>query len=339
MRALAVSTVGLSGCNVRLSPYAAVVNGSEISETQMQDALSAIATNAGYRCTIEAGGTSRIAGAGVGTYDAAFSAEVLSILIQDKAVRQDLVRLGLPEPAGLDSAALAQVESATTPATGCPGTAASVVAAFPAFYRLKLVQFQLDEYALAARLAGTRLTPGALAAFSAAHKPEASLACVSVIVVTTKADAASLRRRLVAGGNFAAIAKAHSIDTATAPNGGSVGCIPDSDFSAPLNKDVAALRLGQVSSPISFSSDWLLLLVTQRRPETEVQLVSTLLAEEQTPLGTLIAHILRSASVDVDPRFGTWDPRTSPPRVQPNTPPPARIVPNPSANAGPAASG
>ncbi|HKH88434.1 MAG TPA: hypothetical protein VKA05_06405, partial [Acidimicrobiales bacterium] len=95
LAALAISTLGLSGCNVRFSPYAAVVNGSEISQTQTHDALSAIAGNAGYRCSIQAGGTSRIAGAGQGTYSAAFSAEVLSILIQDKVIRQDVVRLGL----------------------------------------------------------------------------------------------------------------------------------------------------------------------------------------------------------------------------------------------------
>jgi len=32
LAALCVLTLGLSGCNVRFSPYAAVVNGSEISQ-------------------------------------------------------------------------------------------------------------------------------------------------------------------------------------------------------------------------------------------------------------------------------------------------------------------
>ena len=225
--ALAVSTLGLSGCNVRFSPYAAVVNGSEVSQTQMQDALSAIAANAGYRCTIEAGGTSPVFGAGDGTYNAAFSAEVLSILIQDKVVGQDLVRLGLPEPASLQPVALAQVEAASTPATGCSGTGASVIAAFPSSYRQQLIRFQVDEDVLAAHLAGTTLTAGGLAAYAASHRAATTLACVSVIVVETKATAAALRSRIVRGASFAALAKAHSIDTSTAPKGGALGCIPD----------------------------------------------------------------------------------------------------------------
>jgi parvulin-like peptidyl-prolyl isomerase len=333
--ALAVSTLGLSGCNVRFSPYAAVVNGSEVSQQQMQDAQSAVASNAGYRCTIQAGGTLRVAGAGDGTFNAAFSAEVLSILIQDKVVRQDLVRLGLPEPAGLDPVALEQLQAASAPATGCTGTGASVVAAFPAAYRQQLIRFQVDEDVLAAHLAGATLTPGGLAGFEASHQAATTLACISVIVVKTKATAASLRRQLLGGASFAALAKAHSLDTSTAAQGGAIGCLPDAEFSAPLNKDVAALTIGRVSSPISFSSAWLLLLLTQRRPETYAQLVSSLLTEEQGPLGNLITRLVRAATVEIDPQYGSWKTATSPPRVEPNPGPPARYVPNPSASVGP----
>jgi hypothetical protein len=337
LAALGVSTVGLSGCNVRFSPYAAVVNGSEISQGQMHAALSAIAGNSGYLCSIAASGTTHVAGAGQGSYSSAFSAEVLSILVQDKAVGQELARLKLQEPSSLSSAALAQVEAASTPASGCQGTGASVVAAFPTSYRRELVSFQLDEFALAAHLAGTTLTPAGLERFAARYPNEASAACVSVIVVNTKATAASLRRQLLAGASFAALAKAHSIDTQTAPSGGAVGCIPDSDFSAPLNADVAALSVGRVSEPISFSSAFLLLLVTQRRPESRTALVSSLLTKEQSALSALIDHLVRSAKIQVDPRYGSWNLTASIPRVQPNPAPLARFVPNPGANSGPVA--
>ena len=305
-------------------------------------------SNAGYRCTIEAGGTSRIAGAGVGTYDAAFSANLLSILIQDKVIRQELVRLDLPEPSRLDSVAVSEVESATTPATGCPGTGASVLAAFPLSYRLRLVQLQEDEEVLAAHLAGSSLLPSSLATYAAGHEGEASQACVSVIEVTSEPLASSLWRQILHGANFADLAKAHSVDTSSASSGGALGCIPDSDFSVPLNTDIAALKVGHVSRPVAFSFQsssgtsaeaWLLLLVTRRVPETYAQLVSTLLDREQTALGALIGHLVRSANIEIDPRYGTWDLKQNPPRVQPNPGPSARIVPNPNANAGPAASG
>ena len=273
-------TFGLSGCNVRFSPYAAIVNGSEISQTQLGDALSAVVNNAGYKCSIESGGTSQLVGAGEGTYNATFTAEVLSILIQDQVARQEVVRLGLPEPSGLNPVALAQLQAASAPASGCSGSGASVLAAFPPSYRKLLLRFQVDEDALSAHLAGTTLRPAPLGAYTAHHKTEMMLACVSVIEAGTKATALSLRSQIQGGAKFAVVAKAHSIDSATASQGGVIGCIPDADFNAPLNKVIAGLTVGRVSSPISFSSDWLLLLVTQRHSETYQQLIPSLVAQE-----------------------------------------------------------
>ena len=305
--ALALSTLGLSGCNVNLSPYAAQVNGSVISQQQMQDALSAIAGNAGYRCTIAAGGTSHVTGAGDGTYNAGFSAEVLSILIQDEVVRQELVRLKVPEPSYLAAIARSQLEVATTPASGCPGgTGAAVFAAFSPSYRAQLLAFQMDQDALSARLAGTSLLPSGLAAYEAAHQSEASIDCVSVLEVGTKKVATSLRSQLLRGASFAALARAHSIDQTTAPLGGAVGCIPDADFNAPLNTLIAGLTPGQVSSVVPFRTDWLLLLVTGRRAESSSQLISSLATKEQARLGAVIDGLIRSAKVAVDPRYGTW---------------------------------
>jgi len=339
LAALAISTLGLSGCNVRFSPYAAVVNGSEISQTQTHDALSAIAGNAGYRCSIQAGGTSRIAGAGQGTYSAAFSAEVLSILIQDKVIRQDVVRLGLPEPSALDPIALSQLESATAPVTGCAGTGASVVAAFPPGYRQQLIQFQMDEDALTAHLAGATLTPAPLAGYVASHQGTMSLACISLIEIATKAEGSSLRRQILRGASFAALARAHSTDASTAPNGGVLGCIPTAEFNAPLNKVVAALTPGRVSQLISFQSGWLLFLLAQRRPETFTQLVTSLSIQEQASFGAELTRLIRSAKIEIDPQYGTWNRKSNLPHVQPNAGPPSRVVPNPSANLGPGTSG
>jgi len=89
-------SLGLSGCNVRFSPYAAVVNGTEISQTQLHSAILAIMANSSYKCAIESSGTTHFTGAGQGTYNSTFTAEVLSILIQDKVVGQYVSKLKLP---------------------------------------------------------------------------------------------------------------------------------------------------------------------------------------------------------------------------------------------------
>jgi hypothetical protein len=105
-----------------------------------------------------------------------------------------------------------------------------------------------------------------------------------------------------------------------------------------LSSDLAALSIGQVSTPISFSSDWLLLSVSQRQSESYAQLVSSLVALKQSALSKVFPQLIRSADVQVDPQFGTWDTKASLARVNANTGPPAKIVPNPGANSGSSAS-
>ena len=59
-------------------------------------------------------------------------------------------RCGSQSRSSLEAAALAQLEQASTPASGCTGSGASVLAAFPAWYRQVLLRFQEDEDALSA---------------------------------------------------------------------------------------------------------------------------------------------------------------------------------------------
>ena len=252
LAAICALAFGLSGCNVSLTPYAAIVNGSVISQTQLRSALSAIANNASYKCAIESNGTTHVAGAGQGTYNSTFSAQVLSILVQDEAVRQYVASRALPEPSAVTPIALAQLEAATAPPSTCPGSGQSVVAAFVPSYRSVLVKFQVDEDALSARLAGASLTD--LSSYVAAHRNVMSLACVSVIEVATEATAKSLRSRLLGGASFSSLAKADSTDSTTAADGGAIGCVPDSEFTAPLDVLIAGLKVGVVSSPISFGT-------------------------------------------------------------------------------------
>jgi parvulin-like peptidyl-prolyl isomerase len=162
-----------------------------------------------------------------------------------------------------------------------------------------------------------------------------SLACLSVIEVASKKTALSLRQRLLKGASFAALAKANSVDSSTAPQGGAIGCVPDSELTAPLDTIVAGLALKTVSNPVAFSSDYLLLEVTAREPETYPQLVSSIVGLEQPTLGKFFPKLIKGAKVQLDPQYGTWDEKGSLARVVANPAPPAALVPNPAANAGP----
>ena len=64
----------------------------------------------------------------------------------------------------------------------------------------------------------------AVAAYYDANKSLFTQACVSVIATDTEAHADQLVAEMNAGQSFAAVAKASSLDTPTAANGGALGC-------------------------------------------------------------------------------------------------------------------
>ena len=159
-------------------------------------------------------------------------------------------------------------------------------------------------------------------------------ACASVIVTKTKAASAALRAQVEHGASFATLAKQHSIDTQTASKGGAIGCAMPYEFAAPLNSIVAATHAGQVSQPIDFNGEWVLLEVTSRQPGTTEQAVTSIYAGQQAELGAALAAIMRSAEVQVSSQYGSWASIRSTSRVVPPVPPPPKLVPNPSANLG-----
>ena len=67
--------------------------------------------------------------------------------------------------------------------------------------------------------------------------------------------------------------------------------------------------------------------------------MNAFLGAQHTNLGKLITGLVKSASVDVDPQYGTWDTKTTSAMVKPNPGPPAHLVPNPGASTGKATSG
>ena len=69
------------------------------------------------------------------------------------------------------------------------------------------------------------------------------------ILVKTKAKADAIHAQLVAGGDFAALAKANSEDTGSKENGGKL-TISKGQTVAPFDKVAFALKLNQLSAPV-----------------------------------------------------------------------------------------
>jgi parvulin-like peptidyl-prolyl isomerase len=76
------------------------------------------------------------------------------------------------------------------------------------------------------------------------------------------AKAQGLREKIVAGGDFAAIAKAESDDTGTGQNGGDLGSFPKGQMVPEFDKAVFALEPGKLSEPVKTQFGYHLIMVS-----------------------------------------------------------------------------
>ncbi len=77
--------------------------------------------------------------------------------------------------------------------------------------------------------------------------------------------AIQLRKQILAGGNFAALARTHSADTGSAQKGGDLGIMDPGSFVPPFAKAVTSLALNTVSQPIKTRFGWHLIEVLERK--------------------------------------------------------------------------
>lgn len=129
-----------------------------------------------------------------------------------------------------------------------------------------------------------------------------------------KADAVLARIR--AGGDFAALARTESQDTSSAPQGGSLPgwtslagldqAFAKAAFGAPLNRAVGPVRS-------QFGYHLILTTAKRTRPLRDVfeEIVAALAAEDgQAALAEAVRAVGSRARIEVNPRYGDWDPDT-----------------------------
>jgi parvulin-like peptidyl-prolyl isomerase len=84
-----------------------------------------------------------------------------------------------------------------------------------------------------------------------------------------------LRERILAGEDFAALAKAYSDDTSSGANGGDLGWFGRNAMVAPFEEAAFSLAVGEVSEPVKTDFGYHLIEVLERddaRPKDESQL-------------------------------------------------------------------
>lgn len=131
-----------------------------------------------------------------------------------------------------------------------------------------------------------------------------------------------IRKKLLAGGDFAAIAKAESDDTGSGANGGELGTFGHGQMVPEFEKAAFALPVGQVSEPVKTQFGYHLIRVDKQEKKSFEEArteIETRLKPEVA--GQAVEKLRKEATVTMDDAY--FGPATPPPAAAP-APAPAK---------------
>jgi foldase protein PrsA len=312
--ALAVAlAVGATACGT-VSPYAARVDNQSISQDDLETELRAIAANGPYLKLVES--RQPVTGTGAGTFDAAFTALALTRQIYYQMVGTELAKRKLTVgPADLAAARVTVIQQIQ---------GEDVFKAFPKSYQDELIRRQAQLDLLTLSLNGVvGSVDDASKAYYDAHKDDFAVACVSHILVGDQATANDIKARLDKGEDFATIAKAQSIDSQSAAQGGSLGCdiSQETGFVPEFLLAVFNQPVGAAGPPVQTQFGWHIIKVTSRDvpayDKVKDQARQKLAASGQEKLLTWLQDTVSKAKIEVNPKYGTFNKEGSAPGVVP----------------------
>ncbi|MDQ6928369.1 MAG: peptidylprolyl isomerase [Actinomycetota bacterium] len=283
---------------------AATVNGTAISKSDLEQELRSIAANDKFIKLVES--EKPVRGARKGTFDAAFTAQVLTRQIAFALISAEVHRRKL----SINAADLAAARSGA--AKQVQGE--EILNGFPKAYQDLLVRRAAEVNALSASLLAAGGSPDAAArTYYSAHQNEFQVACVSVIRVDSDDKAAQVKARLDAGEDFGAVAKAVSTDTLSSGRNGEVGCniTPDNQLSADYSTAVFTQPVGVPGAPVKTSFGTLIVKVTSRTTppfeQVAAQAREKAVEAAQQPLDAWYQDAVAKAKVKVDAKYGRFE--------------------------------
>ncbi len=295
--------VALSGCVS--SSVAATVNDTAISSSALLSEVKSITANQAFVKQLESSQQVYGQGSGSGTYSMTFVDEVLNRRISMTIIDEEATKLGVKlTPQDI---ALGRVDAEQS------FGGASVFSQFSKQYQAQLIKDSAMLDVVEARLVNANISLNALHSYYAAHTSEFDNICSSQILVSTQAQANSIYQQLQNKGNFAALAKADSADTNTAPNGGAVGCGTYPNYVSALGSQYAQivknLAPNSIAPPVQLSTGWAIIEVTSRStlpfdqltPQIRAAILGT---KGQNAVTNLLNLSSKSASISVNPRYG-----------------------------------
>jgi peptidyl-prolyl cis-trans isomerase C len=136
------------------------------------------------------------------------------------------------------------------------------------------------------------------------------------------AKAQEIRKKLVAGGDFAAIAKADSDDTGSAAQGGDLGEFRRGMMVPPFETAAFALKIGEISEPVKTPFGYHIIVVQEHKLKTLADVKPDIEKNLRPEMARKAVQDLRDKSnVQIDDEFfGPAQPTPPAPGVPPATP-------------------
>jgi len=281
---------------------AATVDGIEISQQDVVDELEAIRGNEAYLEQAQTQAT--VLGDEEGTFDTAFVAQQLTNRILFTLIEAEVDERGIEVDAQCRDAAADQMVQQVG--------GEEVFDAFPGEYREYLVDRYARVVALQADLGGYPCLleddDDVLRTYFDEHAEEFEANyCLSIIQVATQAEADEISGLLAAGGNFDQLAAERS----ALPPGPEPECVPASTL-AGVAPAVAELQVGGISPPVVIQEVFFIFRLDEIQQATfdssREAVIGAIGQEIDAAFNTWFQEALADAEVEVDPRYGTWNP-------------------------------
>ena len=306
-KVLALASVLVAGAFVgsacsTVNPSAATVNGDSIDRASFTDSLHQFAGNPAFIARVSQSGQASVTGNGDDTVSADFARQALQREIVVMVAQQENEARGAKVTPEIEAAARDDVESQL---------GLDAFQAFPASFQQRLVDQNAQIFTLRANVAGSALDDAALQKVFDADPSQFAEVCASHILVNTQAEADAVEKRLDAGEDFATVAKEVSIDSGSAPNGGSLGCVARGITVKEFEDALFATPVGSVSKPVQTQFGYHVIKVTDKKApafqDAKPLVLQKLFSDSNDKFNDVLNGSLTKAKVTVDPRFGTWN--------------------------------
>jgi parvulin-like peptidyl-prolyl isomerase len=142
-------------------------------------------------------------------------------------------------------------------------------------------------------------------------------ACAKHILVEKKEEADAIRKRIVGGEDFGAIAKVSSKDPGSGANGGDLGCADPSGYVPEFKKAVETTKLNELTQPVKTQFGYHLIIVTKRSSNGKTASAEARNQYLNSTLGPAIVKRLPKYKIAVDSAFGKVQNGSDGPQIVP----------------------